>query len=184
MVSFHELLRSIVKSRRQCQMIMNDVGEDEMTTLEAIDHLKRQMQMGNLPIDSTRQVIRDLEENEDEEEEEEEEEDTSHFQMMVALYPIAKEREPAYAAQLYERMKNHVEPAISISERIVELGYAVPERIVDLFEIGRAAKQNYIEDYGEAPPKVERVIRGKKRQINKYTRDRIGPVDDAINEFL
>lgn len=182
MVSFHELLRSIVKSRRQCQMIMDEVGGDEMTTAEAIVQLKRQMQMGNLPIDATRQVISDLEEEENEEEEEEEED--SQFQMMVALYPIAKEREPEYATKLYERMKNHVEPAVSISERIVELGYTVPERIADLFEIGRAAKQNYIEDYGEAPPKTERVIRGKKRQLNKYTRDRIGPVDDAINEFL
>lgn len=182
MVSFHELLRNIVKSRRQCQIVMDEVDEDEMTTSEAIGHLKRHVQLGNLPNDRTREVIKDLEEGE--EEEEKEEEDNSKFYMMATLYPIAKEQEPAYAAHLYERMKIHVEPSISISERIVQLGYEVPERISDLFEIGKAAKQNYIDDYGEAPPKIERVIHGKKRQINKYTRDRIGPVDDAIKKFL
>jgi hypothetical protein len=192
MVSFFSLIKSIIKSKRVQVSIIEEIGQDEMSVEDAISNLKVYVARGILPRQKANAIISRLEDGEEEEEEGEEEREEDEeggldrMRMMCMLHHVAMQHDPDYALQIFERMKEIVKPnqSVIISDRITELGVREPENINELYEIGKRAKRKYIEAHGRAPPREERVINGRRKKVNRYTRDDLEFVDDAINEVL
>lgn len=139
-------------------------------------------------------VIEDVEDEEAIDEFNDEKEfQASSYQLLNSLslaHQSIRQDDPDLARLIRIRMKSIIqpivnqEPHVSLTERVMQLypNHKLTQK--ELFDIGKEAKELYVNRYRSMPMQKLSVFDGREKWVNYYTRAHLEVLDEAINKVL
>jgi len=117
----------------------------------------------------------------------------SSYQFLNSLslaHQSIRQDDPELARLIRIKMKSIIQPIVSpaghvsLTERVMQLypNHKLTQK--ELFDIGKRAKELYVNRYRSLPMQKMSVFDGKERWVNYYTREHLGVLDEAINKVL
>jgi hypothetical protein len=192
-------------SDRRKEQILNAYEKDFRMTREELEELaekNKKYLRGHVNFDEIfEKNTRKREEEEDEifledeeeiepiEEEEEEEKKSFPYDYLNALslaHQSIRQDDPELARLIRHKMAQILDQKdqISLTERARQLFPFRKLTQKELFDIGKYAKEAYLEKYGRAPAQKLSYFDGQEKWSNYYTRKDLGIMDGAIRKVI